>query len=83
MYTDLENIHYHGINALEYMNMLEDLEFYSLIKKLDIDKDMLEQNRKVECHHEELKVEILEDLTDFKFERSITSSSFIVNVLFP
>ena len=66
--TDLENIHYHGINALEYMNMLEDLEFYSLIKKLDIDKDMLEQNRKVECHHEELKVEILEDLTDFKIE---------------
>ena len=66
--TDLENIHYHGINALEYMNMLEDLEFYSLIKKLDIDKDMLEQNRKVECHHEELKVEILEDLTDLKIE---------------
>lgn len=66
--TDLENIHYHGINALEYMNMLEDLEFYSLIKKLDIDKDMLEQNRKVECHHEELKVEILEELTDFKIE---------------
>lgn len=66
--TDLENIHYHGINALEYMNMLEDLEFYSLIKKLDIDKDMLEQNRKVECHHEELKVEILEDLTNFKIE---------------
>ena len=50
------------------MNMLEDLEFYSLIKKLDIDKDMLEQNRKVECHHEELKVEILEELTDFKIE---------------
>lgn len=66
--TDLENIHYHGINVLEYMNMLEDLEFYSLIKKLDIDKDMLEQNRKVECHHEELKVEILEELTDFKIE---------------
>ena len=66
--TDLENIHYHGINALEYVNILEDLEFYSLIKKLDIDKDMLEQNRKVECHHDELKVEILEDLTDFKIE---------------
>ena len=66
--TDLENIHYHGMNALEYVNLLEELEFYSLIKKLDIDKEMLEQNRKIEMRQEEVKVEILENLLDFKLE---------------
>lgn len=66
--TDLENIRYHGINALEYIKLLEELEFYSLIKKLDIDKDMLENNRKIEKVQEEIKVEILEDLSNFKIE---------------
>lgn len=66
--TDLENIHYHGINALEYVALLEELEFYSLIKKLDIDKDMLEQNRNTETTHEEIKVEILTDVSNFKIE---------------
>ena len=66
--TDLENIHYHGINALEYVALLEELEFYSLIKKLDIDKDMLEQNRQKETTREEIKVEILTDISDFKIE---------------
>lgn len=66
--TDLENIHYHGINALEYIQLLEELEFYSLIKKLDIDKDMLESNHKKEVVQEEVKVEILEDLSNFKIE---------------
>lgn len=66
--TDLENIHYHGMNALEYIQLLEELEFYSLIKKLDIDKDMLESNRKKEVVQEEVKVEILEDLSNFKIE---------------
>lgn len=65
--TDLENIHYHGINALEYIKLLEELEFYSLIKKLDIDKDMLDSNRKMEVH-KEIKVDILEDLSNFKLE---------------
>ncbi len=66
--TDLENIHYHGINALEYVALLEELEFYSLIKKLDIDKDMLEQNRQKETPHKEIKVEILTDVSNFKIE---------------
>ncbi|MDD6224209.1 MAG: DNA polymerase I [bacterium] len=65
---DLENIHYHGIHALEYVNLLEELEFYSLIKKLDIDKDMLEQNRKAETKHEELNFELITDLSNFKIE---------------
>ena len=66
--TDLENIHYHGINVLEYVALLEELEFYSLIKKLDIDKDMLKQNRQKETPHKEIKVEILTDVSNFKIE---------------
>lgn len=66
--TDLENIHYHGINALEYVALLEELEFYSLIKKLDLDKNMLEQNRKLESKHEKINVEILTDLSNFKID---------------
>lgn len=66
--TDLENIHYHGINALEYVDLLEELEFYSLIKKLDIDKDMLDNNRKIETDHKEIEVEIVTDLSNFKIE---------------
>ena len=66
--TDLENIHYRGINALEYVALLEELEFYSLIKKLDLNKNMLEQNRKKNSKHKEVKVEILNDITNFKIE---------------
>ena len=34
--TNLDNIEYHGINEEEYKRILNELEFYSLIKKLDI-----------------------------------------------
>jgi len=64
----LENIHYHGINALEYVALLEELEFYSLIKKLNIDKDMLEQNINDEIKRKELNIEIITDPTNLKIE---------------
>ena len=68
--TDLENIHYNGVNALEYIKILEDLEFYSLIKKLDIDKDMISKEEdKVEKI--EVDVEIIKDLSNFKIEGEI------------
>ena len=66
--TNLENIHYTGINALEYVELLEELEFYSLIKKLNIDKNMLEQNIIKETKREEIKVEIINDINNFKIE---------------
>jgi len=42
--TDFEKIRYKGINALTYVEILEDLEFYSLIKKLDLKKENLNTN---------------------------------------
>ncbi len=67
--TDLENIHYQGIHALEYMQLLEELEFYSLIKKLDIEKDLLQSDSKQDNVQKEIKVEILEDLSNFTLEK--------------
>lgn len=36
--TNFENIKYKGYDSLRYIELLEELEFYSLIKKLDIKK---------------------------------------------
>ena len=66
--TNLENIHYNGINALEYIKLLEELEFYSLIKKLNIDKDMINSSEVEKQDLEEIKYEILEDVTNFKID---------------
>ena len=66
--TDLENIHYHGINALEYIQMLEELEFYSLIKKLDIDKSQLEQNIAENISRKELEVKIITNSSELNIE---------------
>ncbi len=66
--TDLENIHYNGVNALEYMNILEDLEFYSLIKKMNLDKDLISKEEKEEEKKKEIKVEILESVNNFKID---------------
>ncbi len=42
--TDFEKIKYKGIDALKYIEILEELEFYSLLKKVNIDKDMIREN---------------------------------------
>lgn len=67
--TNLDNIKYNGINALEYVNLLEDLEFYSLIKKLDIDEDLLSHN--IESENKlDVNVTIIDNDTikDFKID---------------
>ncbi|MBQ7136417.1 MAG: DNA polymerase I [Bacilli bacterium] len=42
--TDFEKIKYRGIDALKYIEILEELEFYSLLKKVNIDKDLMREN---------------------------------------
>ena len=42
--TDFEKIRYKGYDPLKYIEILEDLEFYSFIKKLNIDKDSINTN---------------------------------------
>ena len=46
--TDFEKIKYRGVDVIKYMNLLEELEFYSLIKKMDITEDIIRHDEKVE-----------------------------------
>ncbi len=57
--TTFENIRYSGYDPFKYIEMLEELEFYSTIKKLNIKKDTIRTN----VLKEELKTEIITDLT--------------------
>ena len=42
--VDFEKIKYNGIDPLKYVELLEELEFFSLIRKLDIKKDEIRGN---------------------------------------
>ena len=42
--TDFEKIRYKGYDTLKYLELLEEFEFYSLIKKLDIKKEDMKEN---------------------------------------
>ena len=58
--TGLNEITYEGINTLTYLEILEELEFYSLIKKIDIKEDLMKDNVKVN-----LEYKIVNDIKDF------------------
>lgn len=59
--TNFQNIKYKGIDALKYLEILEELEFYSLIKKLDI--------RKEPAKEEGLTYKIISNPQDFKITK--------------
>ena len=42
--TDFSKIKYNGIDTLKYIELLNELEFYSLIKKLDIKENTIREN---------------------------------------
>ncbi|MEG1495371.1 MAG: DNA polymerase I [Bacilli bacterium] len=46
--TDLTKIIYKGIDPLKYKDLLEELEFYSLIKKMDSDKSLVKKEEKLD-----------------------------------
>lgn len=62
--TDFEKIQYRGIDALQYVGLLEELEFFSLIKKLDIPQQAMRKEKK-----EELTYEIVQELDKIKLPR--------------
>ena len=57
--TNLENIKYEGIDLHEYKKILTELEFYSLLKKLDL---------KEEVKEEKVNFKIITDITNLKLE---------------
>ncbi len=62
--TDFESIRYRGIDPLKYIELLENLEFYSLIKKIDIPQDLIKDEKK-----EEEKLEIKNITTKEELEK--------------
>ena len=63
--TDFEKIRYKGYDSLKYIELLEEFEFYSLIKKLDIKKEDIRENINIE---EDDEIIIVDDISKFKVE---------------
>lgn len=57
--TDFEKIKYKGIDTLKYLDLLEELEFHSLIRKLDIDKSNIKSNM-----NEKIEYSIVRDISE-------------------
>ena len=62
---DFEKIRYKGYDSLKYIELLEEFEFYSLIKKLDIKKEDIRENINIE---EDDEIIIVDDISKFKVE---------------
>ena len=59
--TDFDNIKYTGVDVLKYVEILEELEFYSLIKKIDVKEEIVKENKQ-----EEVEVNIIHNPSDLK-----------------
>ena len=76
--TNFENIKYKGINYEEYKSILEDLEFYSLIKKIDTSNINNDNDSKVSISKEEFKYEIIDDISKMNLDNPY---SFYIEML--
>ena len=65
--TDFEKIRYKGYDTLKYLELLEEFEFYSLIKKLDIKKEDMKENI-VKAEKQDIKV--IKDINDLKIDNN-------------
>ena len=63
--TDFEKIRYKGYDSLRYIELLEEFEFYSLIKKLDIKKEDIRENINLK---EDDEIVIVDDISKFKVD---------------
>lgn len=66
--TDFEKIKYKGYDPLKYIELLEELEFYSLIKKLDIKKEDITDN----TEKESFKYTIIKDADELKIDNNFS-----------
>jgi len=63
--TDFERIRYKGYDSLKFTELLEEFEFYSLLKKLDIKKEELKEEIKID---EKIEYKIIKDIKDLKLD---------------
>ena len=62
--TDFEKIKYKGYDTLKYLELLEEFEFYSLIKKLNIRKE--DTKEEILKKDDNLDIKVIEDIQDLK-----------------
>ena len=69
--TDFETIRYKGINYSEYIKILEDLEFYSLIKKVkaSMEVSLFNDHEIVSVKKKEFNYEIIDDISKIKLDK--------------
>ena len=63
--TDFEHIRYKGYDSLKFIELLEEFEFYSFLKKLNIPKEEQKEEIKVE---EKIDYKIIKDIKDLKLD---------------
>ena len=63
--TDFEKIRYKGYDSLKYIELLEEFEFYSFLKKLDIKKEEMKEEIKIE---EKQDITVIKDIKDLKLD---------------
>lgn len=63
--TDFNKIKYNGYNSLKFIELLEEFEFYSLLKKMDIKKENQEEVIK-----EKIDVQIINDIKNIKLNNN-------------
>ena len=64
--TDFEKIRYKGYDTLKFIELLEEYEFYSLIKKLDIPR---EDQKEFIKNDDEISYKIINDINDLKLSK--------------
>lgn len=77
--TDFEQIKYRGIDALKYISILEELEFFSLIKKIEIPPELLpkrEENFSVDVLRTRKEVEDLDLSEPYAFYLEILGNNY-------
>ena len=62
--TDFEKIKYKGYDTLKYLELLEEFEFYSLIKKLNIRKE--DTKEEILKKDDNLDIKVIENIQDLK-----------------
>lgn len=64
--TNFENIKYKGYDSLRYIELLEELEFYSLIKKLDIKKTETKEKKEKSS----FSYSIIDNISELKIDKN-------------
>lgn len=71
---ELEDLKYRGINRKEYIEKLEQFEFHSLLRKLDIKEEEKSESKKRKI--EIAKLEQLENMKDYAFYIEVKGSNY-------